>query len=344
MTKLLASLVLLALSSCTVSTTTQAYHDGSVAGSDEGVTVAGMSSVTRGGSSSVGGAAPAAGGTSTSSTTSATGGATTTASEAGGTDASTGGSNATGGTVVTAAGGATPSATGGAAPASGGSAVAGSSNVAGTPGAIQSPAMVTLGSYQIDVTEVTRGQYDSWLATNPVPNQPAECSWNTSLAPRCQAADKDPNRPVICVNWCDAYAFCAAVGKHLCGAIGGGATLPGSLNTLSDEWFNACTSGGVNTYATGTSLSASGSGCVTTVNSLQEKPVGASACTSTVLGYTGIYDLSGNVQEWTNTCDPTTDSCVYRGGSYSSPTWTCATNAYAKRTAQYNSVGFRCCK
>ena len=67
-----------------------------------------------------------------------------------------------------------------------------------------------------------------------------------------------------------------------------------------------------------------------------------------------IYDLSGNVAEWENSCSNTTgasDSCAVRGGGYDSPgtagsALTCATSAAQPnmaRNTQAADIGFRCC-
>jgi hypothetical protein len=37
-----------------------------------------------------------------------------------------------------------------------------------------------------------------------------------TTAPQCE------NSPQVCVDWCDAFAFCHAMGKRLCGALSGG--------------------------------------------------------------------------------------------------------------------------
>ena len=80
--------------------------------------------------------------------------------------------------------------------------------------------------YSIDVTEVTQGQYDAWLATNPLLPESADtnCGWKTSYAVQGTISPgKDPDhRPVVYVDWCDAYAYCTGVGERLCGAIDGG--------------------------------------------------------------------------------------------------------------------------
>jgi hypothetical protein len=100
------------------------------------------------------------------------------------------------------------------------------------------PTMIALafadaGSYCIDETEVTNGQYQIFINAGVDTNtQNAECSWNTNFKPNCGGANTTgPNQPVTCIDWCDAYAFCKWAGKRLCGKIGGhGANVDPSAN------------------------------------------------------------------------------------------------------------------
>jgi formylglycine-generating enzyme required for sulfatase activity len=138
--------------------------------------------------------------------------------------------------------------------AGGAGGAAGSSGTGGAAGAVASPgtggpAMVRLPEgFFIDSTEVTRGQYEAWLATNPATsNQTADCTTNTTFAPdagcmgdssACQG--EDCNRPQACVDWCDAFQYCKAVGKRLCGNLAGDAT--------KSEWSIACSANGRNLW------------------------------------------------------------------------------------------------
>ena len=69
--------------------------------------------------------------------------------------------------------------------------------------------------YSIDATEVTRWQYERWLATNPsTSGQDAWCAFNTDFHPdsdcmTCGGVYQDTDygkHPQVCVDWCDAYA------------------------------------------------------------------------------------------------------------------------------------------
>lgn len=84
----------------------------------------------------------------------------------------------------------------------------------------------TVGTFKIDPTEVTRGQYLAFLEAkqSSTAGQPATCSWNNSFVP---AANWPPalaqyEMPVNHVDWCDAVAYCSWSGGRVCGAIGGG--------------------------------------------------------------------------------------------------------------------------
>ena len=112
----------------------------------------------------------------------------------------------------------------------------------------------TSGVYYIDATEVTIGQYNDWLVTNPpLPASSDDaCGWDMSYAPdalclrtgSCREAECD-HHPQVCIDWCDASAYCKAVGKRLCGAINGGSIPIGDgADTDVSQWYRACTSAG----------------------------------------------------------------------------------------------------
>lgn len=220
------------------------------------------------------------------------------------------------------------------------------------------------GGYSIDATEVTRSQYSAWLATDPDPTAGSEyCSWNTFLTPGCDWPPKkgQGSLPVVCVNWCDALAYCQGVGKRLCGKIGGG---PNDFGDFSDpamsQWYRACSSGGVNNYPYGGTPKV-GNGyegyeqnrcCEFSTNVIEEPvPVGSlPGCTSTESGYEGVFDLSGNVWEWEDSCygSSMSDQCRLRGGAMKQGSAAgdlrCASDHNAKRERiDLDYVGFRCC-
>jgi formylglycine-generating enzyme len=211
--------------------------------------------------------------------------------------------------------------------------------------------------FSIDATEVTQAQYHAWLATAPsTSGQASLCSWNTSYSPEASCLTSGGicetdclNHPQVCVDWCDAYAYCSAVGKRLCGRVGGGSNGYEDLSNVSlSQWYNACTSNGANVYPYGDTYDAqtcngSDKGVEITL------PVGAaSACQSSVDGYRGIFDLGGNVWEWEDSCDSfygRQDSCRLRGGSFenSRGSLLCDTNWSYTRDTNNRATGFRCC-
>jgi formylglycine-generating enzyme required for sulfatase activity len=200
---------------------------------------------------------------------------------------------------------------------------------------------------------VTRAAYAKWLRAAPsLDDQTRVCvDWNESFVPACDwpPGAGEGSLPVTCVDWCDAFAYCRAQGKRLCGAIGGGpAGFGSSADPGQSQWVHACSSGGRYEYAFGATFdparcngAAYGKGTVLPVGSL-------STCRSPDPGYAGARDLSGNAWEWENACHTRTgmnDACNIRGGSYYSDgrSLRCASAGVAMRYSQSQGIGFRCC-
>ncbi len=204
--------------------------------------------------------------------------------------------------------------------------------------------------FWIDATEVSAADYAAFQSTDPtnvtVTQTPA-CMGKTSFLPGCagDAGSPSMNEPVVCVDWCDAEAYCNSVGKRLCS--GEGTTNAGM--TTKSEWYAACSADGVNVYPYGSSYS--NDAC----NGMDNPSTGCSAACSladvgTLPGCqtaSGVFDLSGNAAEWADECDGPGSSalCNLRGGSVASsaPALQCDEVSPAPRTHRDRFTGFRCC-
>jgi formylglycine-generating enzyme required for sulfatase activity len=167
----------------------------------------------------------------------------------------------------------------------------------------------------------------------------------------CQGEDCGEH-PQVCVDWCDAQAYCEAAGKRLCGSIGGGATPFARGNARPagaplGQWENACSAAGKTRFPYGDKPRAEACNTSDGGRGTTAKVGEMSACQSTVEGYRDILDLSGNAWEWEDACeDETADAfCHVRGGSFNSETALdecSAVHTYHRDFASY-FVGFRCC-
>jgi formylglycine-generating enzyme len=216
-------------------------------------------------------------------------------------------------------------------------------------------------SYYIDSIETTNADYALFMAamqaTNSLSAQPSVCTWNLDFKPNVGGwpISGNENMPVNYVDWCDAYAYCAWAGKRLCGAIGGGAAPYQSYDDPAvNQWFAACTNNGASIYPYGPSYVASAcNGSDYGVGTYgNERVVAAGSMSSCVVTGLGIYDMSGNVGEWEDSCGGWTgedDICRSRGGSYVTALAdllrcrTASATLYARNTVR-GSVGFRCCR
>ncbi len=208
------------------------------------------------------------------------------------------------------------------------------------------PGMVAVPSpggvmYSIDSTEVSQAAYALFLESDPKADpSSAYCSGKTSFAPgfvevdpidpeSCQPTNTyyDPvatgNDPVVCVDWCDAVAYCQWAGKRLCGHIGGGpATEPEFADATASQWYNACSNGGTTPFPYGPAFVPDACNWGPTVAAVGQRP----GCHGEAAPLTGVFDMSGNVGEWEDNCTPNADpfgpgdtvvtACMVRGGNF----------------------------
>lgn len=210
----------------------------------------------------------------------------------------------------------------------------------------------------IDAREVTRAEYDTFLAAAPTDPQPDYCDWNKSYD--ALPSTFGGNFPITGIDWCDAIAYCSWAGKHVCGAITDGKILADE-SAAKSQWTFACLNGdGAATtgYPTGPSAPAAGVcrlGGVSAPAAVQTHLM----CKGTTAPWDRVFDLSGNAAEWDGAgcflsgLKPGTTpeqrrfiDCGVRGGSYFNDivSGRCITGVSRPIDERDEKIGFRCCK
>jgi len=134
------------------------------------------------------------------------------------------------------------------------------------------PHPVALSSFEMLETEVTEAQYEAATGEDP----------SCDVGP---GGGGGPNSPVECVDWYEAKAFCEAVGGRLC---------------TEGEWEYAARGGTTTKYYCGTSNVCLDDVAWYSSNSEGHKHDVKSGWKSP--NNYGLYDLLGNVWEWTADC------------------------------------------
>jgi formylglycine-generating enzyme required for sulfatase activity len=203
--------------------------------------------------------------------------------------------------------------------------------------------MANVGTYYVDSTEVTVGQYKKFLTAKAgdTSGQPAVCAWNTAFYAAGGPLETD-NMPIANVDWCDAAAFCSWADKRLCGAIAGGAiTHADFFDQTKSQWYRACAGSGGASHPSNVF-----EGCNSCFGNCNVAPV---ATFPGCEGRTpGAFDLEGNVAEWVDSCSGATgatDTCALAGGNIYDQQSFCSEAWYDEfaRDRIASSFGFRCC-
>jgi sulfatase modifying factor 1 len=212
------------------------------------------------------------------------------------------------------------------------------------------PAMLLVDGFCVDATEATSAQYNDFLLAGAALSvQPTECSWNASYLPGngWTFVSSQGTLPIASVNWCDAYAFCKWAGKRLCGKVGGGPADFSDFSGNDNEHYVACSNGSTRLYPYGNAFDPTAcngpehdAGSVLPVGSL-------TGCQG---GVAGLFDMSGNVEEWQDACDGNSgpsDHCLDGTGAFdygAGPGGTrCDFADNDLRNGEYPDVGIRCC-
>jgi eukaryotic-like serine/threonine-protein kinase len=136
-------------------------------------------------------------------------------------------------------------------------------------------------------------------------------------------------KPTTSVSWKQANKLCKKRGKRLC---------------TEEEWEYACKGKGNRRFPYGNKWNAET--CNTEDASGEDGTIGNCGSYPRCRSPFGVFDLSGNVSEWTSSnYSPGAGARTYKGGSATRPNWAtrCASRSSASPGTRKADLGFRCC-
>jgi formylglycine-generating enzyme required for sulfatase activity len=186
------------------------------------------------------------------------------------------------------------------------------------------PARRTVATFDLDVNEVTASDYATCVSRGL-------CTAGTVEQPTCNYGHTDrANHPMNCVDWSQASVYCHAVGKRL---------------PTEEEWEYASRAGAEERAYPWGSAEPAQQLCWSGIT----KRDGTCPVRSFPPGAYGLYDMAGNVSEWTSSPSAADqrDTRVYRGGGWSDARALDLQGAFRDAHAPTNKdsdLGFRCAR
>ncbi|MCP9235052.1 SUMF1/EgtB/PvdO family nonheme iron enzyme [Lewinella sp. JB7] len=213
------------------------------------------------------------------------------------------------------------------------------------------------GGFWMDQTEVTTAQFDAFVAETDYRTEADSFGWsgvfskeeqawlpvegaNYKFPEGPEAEPARPNQPVTQVSYRDAMAYARWAGKRL---------------PTEAEWMTAATQGGKYTaFPWGNEMLPGGKylgnwwqGPFPYADEVHDGFPGIAEVRQFPPAENGLYDISGNVWEWTATDRPATGESVIKGGSFLCSTSYCTgfdlqQKQYTAKDSGLNHLGFRC--
>lgn len=185
-----------------------------------------------------------------------------------------------------------------------------------------------------DMVLVPAGAFTMGAASGDPDRNPGEkYDESTNVAAFCIDRYEYPNKkgakPVAGVSWPQAKSTCESAGKRLCN---------------ETEWEKACKGPKNLKFPYGAAFNAGT--CNTEDAAGNDRKLNTSGAFAACKSGYGVYDMSGNVWEWTDSkLQSNLNDRVLRGGSYTRPDYhdRCANRYNSMPSVKDDEFGFRCC-